>query len=308
MRARVFVEPQNGATYGQQLAVALTAESCGFDAFFRSDHYLTMAGDGMPGPTDSWVTLAGIARETDKIRLGTLLTSATFRLPGVLAISVAEVDAMSGGRVELGLGAGWFEAEHTAYAIPFPPVKERFDRLAEQLEIITGLWTTPAGSKFSFEGRHYKIDESPGLPKPIQTPHPPLIVGGGGPKRTPELAARFASEFNLPFFPPKDASAQYALVRSACERLDRDPGDLIYSAATTICCGANESELAHRASKIGTPLDNLRQYATAGTPSEVVDRLHEFADAGAGVVYLQFMDMDDLDHVRLVGEEVLPHI
>ena len=145
MELRIFTEPQQGATYDDLLAVARRAEELGFDAFFRSDHYLTMGGDGLPGPTDAWVTLAGLARETSRIRLGTLVTSATFRLPGPLAISVAQVDQMSGGRVELGLGAGWFEDEHTAYGIPFPPLGERFDRLEEQLAIITGLWSTPAG-------------------------------------------------------------------------------------------------------------------------------------------------------------------
>ncbi|BBX49938.1 hypothetical protein GCM10009645_08480 [Mycolicibacterium poriferae] len=184
---RIFVEPQQGAGYADQLAVARTAESAGYSAFFRSDHYLAMSGDGLPGPTDSWVTLAGLARETTTIRLGTMVTSATFRHPGPLAISVAQVDEMSGGRVEFGLGAGWFEAEHRAYAIPFPPLGERFDRLTEQLEIITGLWGTPAGETFDYSGTHYSVAESPGLPKPAQTPHPPIILGGMGAKRTPAL-------------------------------------------------------------------------------------------------------------------------
>ena len=162
MFLRIFTEPQQGASYEQLLAVARTAEELGFDGYFRSDHYLTMGGDGLPGPTDAWVTLAAIARETSTIRLGTLVTSATFRLPGPLAISVAEVDHMSGGRVELGLGAGWYEAEHTAYGIPFPSVGERFDRLEEQLAIVTGLWDTPPGERFSHTGRHYQLDQSPG--------------------------------------------------------------------------------------------------------------------------------------------------
>jgi F420-dependent oxidoreductase-like protein len=308
MRARIFVEPQNGGSYEQQLAVARTAESSGFDAFFRSDHYLTMTGDGMPGPTDSWVTLAGLARETTSIRLGTLLSSATFRLPGPFAISIAEVDAMSGGRVELGLGAGWFEEEHKAYGIPFFTVKERFDRLEEQLEIITGLWDTAPGSKFSFEGRHYQLRDSPAIPKPVQSPHPPVIVGGAGPKRTPDLAAKFADEFNLPFFPPGDAAKQYGLVREACERAGRDPGELIYSAATTICCATTEAELERRAEKTGQSLENLRQFATAGTPNEVVERLGQFIEAGAEVIYLQLLDMADLDQIRLLGDDVLPRI
>ena len=161
MDFRVFVEPQQGATYSDQLAVARAAEDLAFSAFFRSDHYLAMSGDGLPGPTDSWVTLAGIARETSTIRLGTMVTSATFRHPGPLAISVAQVDEMSGGRVELGIGAGWFEAEHRAYAIPFASLGERFDRLTEQLHIITGLWTTPVGETFDYSGTHYTVAESP---------------------------------------------------------------------------------------------------------------------------------------------------
>ena len=224
MRVRIFVEPQQGATYQQLLEVARATEAGGFDALFRSDHYLTMGGDGLPGPTDAWVTLAGLARETSRIRLGTLVTSATFRWPGVLAISVAQVDAMSGGRVELGLGAGWYDGEHTAYGIPFPPVGERFERLEEQLDILTGLWATPVGETFSFDGAHYQLKDSPALPKPTQRPHPPIIVGGGGPKRTPRLAATFADEFNLPFSSLDDTEAQYARVRAACEGPGPGPG------------------------------------------------------------------------------------
>jgi len=180
---RIFVEPQQGASYDQLLRVAQRAEALGFDAFFRSDHFLTMGGDGLPGPTDAWLTLGGIARETERIRLGTLVTASTFRPPGLLAIEVAQVDAMSGGRVELGLGAGWYDAEHAAYGFAFPPTGERFERLEEQFAIISGLWTTPEGETFDFDGRNYQLEESPALPKPVQRPHPPLIVGGGGPKR-----------------------------------------------------------------------------------------------------------------------------
>ena len=194
MRLRIFTEPQQGATYDDLLAVARTAEELGFDAFFRSDHYLRMGdGDAGPGPTDAWVTLAGLARETSRVRLGTLVTAGTFRLPGPLAIAVAQVDAMSGGRVELGIGAGWFEDEHRAHGIPFPPTRERFDRLEEQLAIITGMWTTPVGERFSYHGRYYELTDSPALPKPVQRPHPPIIIGGYGTKRTPALAARYAA-------------------------------------------------------------------------------------------------------------------
>ena len=226
MRVRIFVEPQQGATYQQLLEVARATEAGGFDALFRSDHYLTMGGDGLPGPTDAWVTLAGLARETSRIRLGTLVTSSTFRWPGILAITVAQVDEMSGGRIELGLGTGWYDGEHTAYGIPFPPVGQRFERLEEQLNILTGLWTTPPGETFSFDGAHYQLKDSPALPKPVQAPHPPLIVGGGGPKRTPRLAATFADEFNLPFSSLDDTVAQFGRVRAACEAISRDPATL----------------------------------------------------------------------------------
>src|SRR5579859_6280962 len=200
MKLRIFTEPQQGADYQTLRAVALAAEELGFDAFFRSDHYLKMGSvSGQPGPTDSWATLAALAVETSRIRLGTLVTPATFRLPGPLAITVAQVDQMSGGRVELGLGTGWFEAEHTAYGIPFPSLGERFDRLEEQLAIITGLWTAAEGQTFSFEGAHYRVADSPGLPKPAQRPRPPVLVGGLGARRTPRLAARFADEYNVAF-------------------------------------------------------------------------------------------------------------
>jgi len=185
VKLRIFVEPQQGASYEQLLAVAQATEALGFDAFFRSDHYLSMGGDGLPGPTDAWVTLAALARETTRIRLGTLVSSATFRWPGVLAITVAQVDAMSGGRVELGLGTGWYDGEHTAYGIPFPALGERFERLEEQLAILTGLWATPVGEKFSYSGTHYTLEDSPALPKPLQQPYPPLILGGAGARRTP---------------------------------------------------------------------------------------------------------------------------
>jgi len=254
---RIFTEPQQGATYGELLAVALRAETLGYGAFFRSDHYLSMGGDGMPGPTDAWVTLGGIARETSTIRLGTLVTSATFRLPGPLAISVAQVDDMSNGRVELGLGAGWFQAEHDAYGIPFPPLGERFDRLEEQLEIITGLWATPLGETFESPDGHYPITKSPALPKPVQTPLP-IVIGGGGPTRTPALAARFAAEFNTPFMNRDGFIAQRDRVRAACEAIDRDPESMTFSAALILCCGSDEAEFERRAAAVGREPAELR--------------------------------------------------
>lgn len=307
MDFRVFVEPQQGATYSQQLAVAQRAESLGFSAFFRSDHYLAMQVEGLPGPTDSWVTLAGVARETTTIRLGTLVTSATFRYPGPLAISVAEVDDMSGGRVEFGIGAGWFEAEHRAYAIPFPPLGERFERLEEQLDIITGIWSTPIGQTFDYTGRHYTVSDSPALPKPVQRPHPPIVIGGGGPKRTPALAARYAAEFNLAFPTLEFTALQFGRVRAALEAAGRPADDMTYSAAFAVCAGEDEARVARRAAAIGREVDELRANSPlAGTPDEIAGRLAQFADAGVQRVYLQLLDLSDLDHLQLFADEVMP--
>jgi F420-dependent oxidoreductase-like protein len=303
---RIFTEPQQGATYGDLLAVAQRAERLGFGAFFRSDHFLVMGdGDGLPGPTDAWVTLAGFARETSTIRLGTLVSSMTFRYPGPLAISVAQVDEMSGGRVELGLGAGWYEAEHDAYGIPFPPLGERFDRLEEQLEVITGLWSTPVGATFDKPGGRYPVTASPGLPKPLQHPVP-IIVGGGGPKRTPALAARFASEFNTAFAPLEFFTAQCERVRDACRAVDRDPATMTFSAALVVCCGSDKAEVSRRAAAIGRDPAELRTNGAAGTPAEVATTLRAWADNGAGRIYLQVLDLADLDHLDLIATEVAP--
>ncbi|HEY0516966.1 MAG TPA: LLM class F420-dependent oxidoreductase, partial [Solirubrobacteraceae bacterium] len=283
MELRIFVEPQEGASYEQQLAMARAAERHGFGAFFRSDHVLRIRpGSGEPGPSDSWVTLGALARETEKIRLGTMVTSATFRLPGLLAIAVAQVDEMSAGRVEFGLGTGWYEAEHRAYGIPFPPFGERFDRLEEQLEILTGMWSTPPGKRYEHTGRHYTLEPGPALPKPAQRPHPPVIVGGLGTRRTPALAARFAAEYNVPFADVETTRARFEGVRQACSAAGRDPQELVYSHAVTVCCGENEAELARRAQRVGRDLEDLRRSGAAGTPAEVAARLREYGEAGAG--------------------------
>jgi F420-dependent oxidoreductase-like protein len=304
---RVFTEPQQGASYDDLLTVAREAEALHFDAFFRSDHYLAMGpGTGEPGPTDAWVTLAGLARETERIRLGTLVTAGTFRLPGPLAIAVAQVDAMSGGRVELGLGSGWFEQEHLAYGIPFPSVSERFGRLEEQLAVVTGLWSTPVGERFSHDGRYYQLTDSPALPKPVQQPGPPVIIGGWGKRRTPALAARYAAEFNVPFPPVKDFAPQVAAVSAACEEAGRDPSTMTWSAAVVLCCGEDEAAFRRRAEAIGREPGELRDNGLAGTVSEVTDQLGAFVEAGAQRMYLQVLDLADLDHLRLVAEQVAP--
>jgi F420-dependent oxidoreductase-like protein len=302
MRLVIFTEPQLGASYDDQLRVARHAEELGFDGFFRSDHYLTMdQASGLPGPTDSWVTLGALAVQTSRIRLGTLVTSATFRLPGPLAISVAQVDRMSGGRIELGLGTGWFEAEHRAYGIPFPPTKERFDRIEEQLEIITGLWTTPVGKPFTYHGRHYEVIDSPGLPKPAQMPKPPVIIGGHGARRTPALAARFADEFNVPFGSLDATRQMYQRVTAACEAADRNPPPL-FSAAQTVAAGRTDSEAKRRAERIG------RTPPLYGTPTQLVDQIGAFADLGVARLFLQVLDLSDLDHLDVIAAEVAPQL
>ena len=262
----------------------------------------------MPGPTDAWITLTGLALETSRLRLGTLVTSATFRLPGPLAIAVAQVDAMSGGRVEFGLGSGWFEAEHAAYGIPFPPLRERFDRLTEQLEIIDGLWRTPPGDRYSFSGRHYTLADSPALPKPVQSPRPPIIVGGKGPKRTAALAARFADEYNVPFAPFADVPRLYAGVRDACAAIGRSEPPA-FSAAVTLCCGRDDAEVRRRADAIGQDVESLRASGSAvGTPDELADFLGRYGEAGATRIFLQTMDMHDLDHIELIASDVAPQL
>lgn len=308
MKLRVFTEPQLGASYEQQLRAARAAEALGFDAFFRSDHYLVMGDDGMPGPTDSWVTLGALARETRRIRLGTLVTPVTFRWPGPLAISVAQVDVMSGGRVELGLGAGWFAEEHAAYAIPFPSTPERFDMLEEQLAIVTGLWRTPPGHRFNYPGSHYTVVDSPALPKPVQEPHPPLIMGGRGRARSARLAAQYAAEYNVAFDSVENISQAFAGVAAACADAGRPPEAMRYSVAQTVCCGRDDAEVNRRAAAMGQDLTALRRLGCAGTPAEVVEDIGRFADLGASTVYLQVRDLDDLDHLELIAEAVLPQV
>lgn len=303
---RIFTEPQQGASYDDQLAVARAAEELGYSAFFRSDHYVAMGdGDGLPGPTDAWTTLAGLARETSTIRLGTLVSSATFRHPGVLAIQVAQVDQMSGGRVEIGLGAGWFEREHAAYGIPFPA--RRFGLLEEQLEVLTGLWSTPAGETFSFEGEHYTLTESPALPKPAQAKIP-VIVGGGGPKRTPALAARFADEYNQAFPELGDIEGRVGAIEDALVAAGREPSELVQSVALVVAVGKDEAEFERRAAAIGREPAELREHGVAGTVAEAVETLARVREAGASRVYLQVLDLHDLDHLELIAREVRPQI
>lgn len=306
MKLRVLMEPRHGATYDQILALARTTEEAGFDAFFRSDHYLGVDADDLSYlPTDSWTTLAGLARETSRVRLGTLMTASTFRLPGQLAVSVATVDAMSGGRVELGIGAAWYEREHQYFGIPFPPLGERFDRLEEQLAIVTGLWTTPPGGRFSFEGTHYRLDQCANFPRAAQRPRPRIVIGGAGPKRTPSLAARFADEFNSGF--TEGIEERFANFRRVCAEVGRDPGTVELSTTLPVCCGATPAETERRAEALGAAGARMLRMGVVGSPGDVTRRIAELAGLGVDTCYFHLYDVDDLDHVRLLGSDVLPH-
>jgi F420-dependent oxidoreductase-like protein len=313
MRLRVLMEPRQGATYEQILALARTTEEAGFDAFFRSDHYLGIdAGDPSYLPTDSWTTLAGLALQTSRVRLGTLMTASTFRLPGPLAVTVATVHAMSRGRAELGIGAAWYEREHRSFGIPFPPTGERFDRLEEQLTVISGLWSTPAGERFSFAGKHYQIDECANFPdigpnssSPSSSVRPRIIIGGVGPRRTPGLAARFADEFNSGL--GSDDAERFANFRRICAEQGRDPSTVRLSTTLPVCCGLRREEASRRAESLGEPGARLLSQGVVGTPADVLGRLERFAAIGVDTVYFHLYDALDLDHVRLLGQEVVAH-
>lgn len=309
MDVGIFTEPQQGASYDTLLEVARATEAGGFDSFFRSDHYLAMGErDGLPGPTDAWITLAGLARETSRIRLGTLVSPITFRQPGQLAITVAQVDQMSGGRVELGLGAGWYETEHSAYGIDFPDLRERYDRLSEQLEILTGLWETAPGDRFSYAGTHYTLADSPALPKPAQAPHPPIVLGGAGKRRNAELTVRHAQEFNTAFKPIEQVREIFGRIGAACDVAGRDRESLKLSVGQVLVAGRDDAEVARRAAAIGREVEEVSQFSFAGSPAQIVDRIGSYAELGATRVYLQVLDLTDLDHLDLIAGEVLPQL
>jgi F420-dependent oxidoreductase-like protein len=301
------MEPRHGSRYTEILALARATEAAGFDAFFRSDHLMGVdPNDPTYRPTDCWTTLAGLARDTERVRLGSLVTAATFRAPGLLATIVASVDEMSGGRVELGIGTGWYEREHAAFGLPFPPTRERFDRLEEELAIITGLWRGAAEERpeLSFAGAHFRIDANRTPPHPIQRPHPPIIVGGTGPRRTPAIAARFADEFNGAL--GGDLRERFAVFARACEAIGRDPGEPRRSVVLPVACGSDLTEAHRRAAVMAS--ERIRDAAAVGTPELVADRISALAEAGADTVYLHIFDIQDLDHIALLGAEVLPHV
>ncbi len=305
---RIFTEPQQGASYDQLLAVARTAEASGYGAFFRSDHILKM-GDvsGLPGVTDAWTTLAGLARDTSTIRLGTLVTPVTFRHLGDFTVIAAQVDQMSNGRIDIGLGAGWYGAEHEGFGIPFPDVPTRYDMLEDQLAILAGAWSAPSGTTFDYEGKTTSVHIAVDTVRPAQSPRPPIVLGGQGGPKSARLAATYAAEYNTPFVPVDRMKATHEKIRAACEAAGRDPGTMVYSVALVVCCGETEADVERRAAAIGREVAELRENGLAGTPAELLDKIGRYAEAGAERFYLQVLDLADLDHLRLVGEQVMPH-
>jgi F420-dependent oxidoreductase-like protein len=312
MRLCLMIEGQEGVSWEQWTALAECAERSGFEGLFRSDHYVSVDEGATRGSLDAWTTLAGIAARTERIRLGTMVSPATFRHPSVLGRSATTVDHISGGRVELGLGAGWYEREHTAFGFPFPPLGERMEVFEEQAEIIVGQWTT-AG--FAYDGRHYRLRDCDALPRPVQRPHPPLIVGGAGKRRTVEVAVRLGQEYNVVAATVEEARALRRRVEEACERHGRDPATLVLSSMNTVCIGATESEARERAQHMvdggmAEEADGaaaLRANAgtwICGTVAQAREQLAALEEAGIERIMLQHLLHDDLDAVELMGAEL----
>jgi F420-dependent oxidoreductase-like protein len=314
VRFALMTEPQQGLSYTEILAIAQTAEEAGFESFFRSDHYGSFPGEAGQPTTDAWATLGGLARETTRITLGVLVSPVTFRAPGSLAKIVATVAEMSGARVELGLGAGWNESEHREHGIAFPPVRERFDMLEEQLAIIHGLWTEPDG--WRFEGRHWTVDGAlfyPKPPAPNGRRHPNIIIGGAGGPRMTALVARYADELNISSSSPAKVGEAFTRLDQACQAAGRTPGEVTRSAMTGVLVGRTESEVRDRVRELLAVLGNgdgdpdawLSERANRwiiGTPDQARERAAAFAAAGAERLMLQDFLPRDLDMVRQLGE------
>jgi len=315
MRLALMSEPQQGLSYDQLLALVGQAEAVGFEAFFRSDHYGSFPGGDENPTTDAWTTLAGLARDTSRIRFGTLVSPVTFRHPGALAKIVTTVDEMSGGRVELGVGGGWNGDEHAQLGIPFARQAERFDMVEEELTILHGLWREADG--WSFEGRHWQVRDARMRPKPIQRPHPPVILGGKGKPRSLGLAARWADEYNIQGFAPAHVPMIAEGLRNACAAEGRDPDSVVLSSMVGIVMGRDDAEFRARVERMrgvfgfsAAEMDDFlaRRQATylAGTPDRVRERLREYEQAGLQRVMLQDWLPTDLDHVALMAEALLP--
>jgi F420-dependent oxidoreductase-like protein len=314
MRFSLMTEPQQGLTYAELLALAQTAEAGGLEGFFRSDHYTSFPGAAGLPTTDAWATLAGLARETSRIRLGALVSPVTFRIPGNLAKVVATVDEMSQGRIELGLGAGWNEQEHAEYGLPFPGLRERFDLLEENLAIIHGLWTEPDG--WSFDGAHWQVRGARFRPRPTFSGerHPHLILGGDGGPRLAGLVAAYADEFNRGSASADVLLPAYDNVRRACRAAGRDSDSLVYSAMVGVLIAETAAELGERVHAVleltgaggdaQAWLAERRRRWVIGTPDEAWERIRGLEAAGAQRLMLQDFLPRDLDMVRLIGRVV----
>jgi F420-dependent oxidoreductase-like protein len=316
MRVCLMIEGQEDVTWEQWLALAEATERLGFDALFRSDHYAGIPDGGL-GALDAWATIAALGARTRTLRLGTLVSPATFRHPSVLAKSVVTADHVTGGRVELGMGAGWFEREHTEFGFPFAAVPERMDVLEEQVEIVHRSWDR-SEPELTFEGRHYRLEGCRALPKPVQEPHPPLILGGQAGPRSAALAARWADEYNVNFATLDQIRERRVRLDVACAAAGRDPASLRYSLMAGTLVGANEQELLGRAARVmevdgekGDPkawIEGLRDEWIVGTIGEVLDRLGELARAGVQRVMLQHRLHDDLEPVAQIAEQIIPAV
>jgi F420-dependent oxidoreductase-like protein len=305
VRFALMIEGQEGVTWADWVALAEACERLGFEALFRSDHYLSLDGQDGRGSLDAWSTICGLAAGTRSVRLGTLVSPATFRHPSVLAKSAVTADHISGGRVEVGLGTGWHEGEHRAYGFAFPPLRTRMDQMAEQLEILRGAW---APGPFTFRGEHWTVEDLDAQPKPLQSPHPTLVMGGAARARGAGLAARFASEYNVVGVPPEEAAAARARLDEACRAAGRDPAELGFSLMTGFVIGADAADFQARLDRLeawrGRPVDLAGWLA--GTPDEFVARLREYADAGVERVMLQHLLVRDMDALELIAREVMP--
>lgn len=316
MRFAMMIEPQQGMSYEDILQTALTAEEAGFETFFRSDHYLSFPEPGMP-TTDAWSTLAGLTRDTTSIGLGVLVSPVTFRLPGPLAKTVATVDEMSNGRVEVGLGAGWHEDEHRQFGIPFPPIGERLKMLDEQAAVLRGLWNGKTG--WSFQGEHYQVENAHFVPQPPQSAtkrRPHLIMGGEGRRRSCEMAAHYADEYNVVFASPERAKTAIGGMKRACDLIGRDPGELVYSALCGVLIAENSESFEKRkvrqnavlgseAIGVEPPAERAKRWIL-GTPEKALERIAELEDVGIERIVLHNYLPGDLDMIRILGKEIIP--
>jgi F420-dependent oxidoreductase-like protein len=302
MRFAVMIEGQEDVTWEDWVALAEACERLGFEALFRSDHYGSVEGDESRGSLDAWATTNALAALTSRLRLGTLVSPATFRHPSVLAKNAVTADHISGGRIELGIGTGWNEREHRAYGFEFPPLRARMDRLAEQLEIIRGSWSS---GPFDFAGEHWTVESLDARPKPVQDPLP-IVMGGAAAPRGAALAARFAADYNVVHATPEDAREAGERLDAACEQAGRDPATLTHSLMHGILIGAGEDELRARAGELGVDLAETRRDWLAGTPAEVIERLGEYEAVGIERVMLQHLAHRDIAALELVAAEVVP--